>query len=100
MGHRRSLREVMPSLVNTLPRCHSTVRGLMNSWAAISWLVCPSQASLAMWACSRSVSVRVVGSYYGRPGAWCRFRAHANSQLDDVPVSTTALARGRPSAQC
>jgi hypothetical protein len=31
----------MPSLVNTLPRCHSTVWGLMNSWTAISWLVCP-----------------------------------------------------------
>ena len=27
MGQRRSLREVMPSLVNTLVRCHSTVRG-------------------------------------------------------------------------
>ena len=27
MGQRRSLREVMPSLVNTLPRCHSTVWG-------------------------------------------------------------------------
>jgi hypothetical protein len=36
MGQRRSLREVMPSLVNTLPRCHSTVRGLMNNLAAIS----------------------------------------------------------------
>jgi hypothetical protein len=32
------LREVMPSLVNTLPKCHSTVRGLMYRWAAISWL--------------------------------------------------------------
>jgi len=27
MGQRRSLREVMPSLVNTLVMCHSTVRG-------------------------------------------------------------------------
>ena len=34
MHQRRSLRELMPSLVNTLPRCHSTVRGLINSWAA------------------------------------------------------------------
>jgi DNA-binding CsgD family transcriptional regulator len=33
---------VIPSLVNTLPRCHSTVRGLMNSWARISWLEWPS----------------------------------------------------------
>jgi hypothetical protein len=29
-AQRRSLREVMPSLLKTLPRCHSTVRGLMN----------------------------------------------------------------------
>jgi hypothetical protein len=50
IGQRRSLREVMPSLVNTLPRCHSTVCRLMNSWAAISWLVCPSRATLAIWA--------------------------------------------------
>jgi hypothetical protein len=28
---RSCLRDVMPSLVKTLPRCHSTVRGLMNS---------------------------------------------------------------------
>jgi hypothetical protein len=28
--------ERMPSFVNTLPRCHSTVRGLRNSRAAIS----------------------------------------------------------------
>jgi pimeloyl-ACP methyl ester carboxylesterase len=40
----------MPSLVKTLPRCHSTVRGLMNSWAPISELVWPSLASLAIWA--------------------------------------------------
>jgi len=39
----------MPSLVKTLPRCHSTVRGLMNSWLPISWLVRPSRASLVIW---------------------------------------------------
>ena len=32
------LRELIPSLANTLRRCHSTVRGLMNSWAPISGL--------------------------------------------------------------
>ncbi len=26
----------MPSFANTLRKCHSTVRGLRNSWAAIS----------------------------------------------------------------
>jgi len=34
-----SRRELMPSLVNTLRRCHSTVRGLMNSSAPISELL-------------------------------------------------------------
>jgi hypothetical protein len=44
----RPRREVMPSLVNTLRRCHSTVRGLRNSWAPISGLVRPSRASRAI----------------------------------------------------
>ena len=33
---RSCLREVMPSLAKTLRRCHSTVRGLRNSWVLIS----------------------------------------------------------------
>ena len=44
---RSSRRELIPSLVNTLPRCHSTVRALRNSWAPISVLVWPSRASRA-----------------------------------------------------
>jgi hypothetical protein len=36
-----SRRERVSSLVNTLRRCHSTVRGLMNSWAPISAFVRP-----------------------------------------------------------
>ena len=39
-----SLRELIPSLPKTLCRCHSTVRGLRNSWAPISGLVCPRTA--------------------------------------------------------
>jgi hypothetical protein len=45
---RSSRRELTPILANTLPRCHSTVRALMNSWAPISGLVCPSRASRAI----------------------------------------------------
>jgi hypothetical protein len=37
----------MSSLVNTLRRCHSTVRGLMISWPPISGFVRPSPASRA-----------------------------------------------------
>ena len=40
----------MPSLVNTLRRWYSTVRGLMNSWAPISGFVSPSPASRAICA--------------------------------------------------
>ena len=40
-----SRRERIPSFVNTLPRCHSTVRGLRNSRAPISGLERPSRAS-------------------------------------------------------
>src|SRR6516164_488098 len=50
-------RELISSLVNTLRRCHSTVRGLRNSWAAISGLDRPARASCAICAsCGVSVS--------------------------------------------
>ena len=45
---RSSRRELTPTLANTLPRCHSTVRALMNSWTPISGLVRPSRASRAI----------------------------------------------------
>ena len=49
----------MPSLPNTLRRCHSTVRELMNSCAPISGLVSPQAASRAICA---SCAVRSRGS--------------------------------------
>jgi hypothetical protein len=50
-------RELTSSLVNTLPRCHSTVRGLMNSSAPISEFVLPAAASRAIWvSCAVSAS--------------------------------------------
>jgi len=45
-----SRRELMPSLVNTLRRCHSTVRTDRNSWAVISALVWPSASSRTLTA--------------------------------------------------
>ena len=42
-------RELISSLVKTLRRCHSTVRGDRNSWAAISGLDRPALASRAIW---------------------------------------------------
>ena len=45
---RSSRRELTPSFVNTLRRWYSTVRGLMNSWLPISWLVCPAAVSRAI----------------------------------------------------
>ena len=47
-------------MVNTLPRCYSTVRALMNSWAPISGLVRPSLASRAICASCAVSSPRVV----------------------------------------
>ena len=43
-------RELISSFVNTLRRCHSTVRTDRNSWAAISGLDRPARASRAIWA--------------------------------------------------
>jgi hypothetical protein len=47
-ARRSSRRELTPTLANTLLRCHSTVRKLMNSWTPISGLVCPSRTSRAI----------------------------------------------------
>ena len=53
----------MSSLVNTLRRWYSTVRGLMKSWAPISGFVCPSAASRAICAsCAVSVVARLDGA--------------------------------------
>jgi hypothetical protein len=49
-AERSSRRELIPSFPNTLRRCHSTVRGLRNSWAPISGFVCPSAARCAICA--------------------------------------------------
>ena len=48
MLSRSSRRERIPSLANTLRRCHSTVRGLRNSCAPISGFDNPSRASRAI----------------------------------------------------
>ena len=53
------LRELMSSLVNTLRRWYSTVRGLMNSRAPISGFERPSRASRAIWASWAVSSSRV-----------------------------------------
>ena len=39
----------MRSLPNTLLKCRSTVRGLINSWTPISWSERPRRASRATW---------------------------------------------------
>ena len=57
------MRELIPSFVNTLRRCYSTVRGLMNSWAPISGFVSPSRASRATCAsCARQRVERLDGA--------------------------------------
>ena len=66
-----SRREPMPSLVNTLRRCHSTVLALRKSCPPISALESPSEASRAMLS---SCAVRS-----GRP---CRAGAVAGAPAD------------------
>ena len=40
--------DVMPTLANTLRKCHSTVRELKNNWVAIPWFQSLSRASRAI----------------------------------------------------
>ncbi len=62
------LRELMPSLTYTLRRCHSTVRGLMESWVLISGLDSPSRASPAICASC------AVSSSRSAARAWAQIR--------------------------
>ena len=92
-----SRREVMPSLVKTLRRCHSTVRADRNSWAPISGLVRPSRASRAMWA---SCGVSVVDASRRCAGAPSRrWRSAPGGRARRTPPSRSRRAcRGRCAA--
>ena len=57
-----SRREWIPSLLNTLRRCHSTVRGLRNSRAPISGFDSPSRASPAI---CRSCASQIIARLHG-----------------------------------
>jgi hypothetical protein len=65
-------RGLMPSLLNTLRRCHSTVRALMKSWAPISAFDRPSRARRAICA---SCAVRS-----SRVSAWSSHWASSTTQ--------------------
>ena len=89
------LRELMPSLVKTLRRWYSTVRGLMNSRAPISGLDRPSRASRAIWASC--------GGELGRAVSAVRLRAvspvasssrAARSANASRPIAANMLVRG------
>ena len=53
------------SLVKTLARWYSTVRGLRNSWAAISRLDKPARASRAIWVLGGELVARAGGAPAG-----------------------------------
>jgi transposase len=86
----------MPSLVNTLRRCHSTVRALMNSWPLISGFDRPSRASRAICsACGVSSSrvsalrLRTFSPVRLMAGARAAVRALGKSD----PIDALAVAR-------
>ena len=98
------MRELIPSLVNTLRRCHSTVRGLRNSWAPISEFVRPSRASRAICSSCGVSSSRVVDRGACAPSRrWPAARAGRARRTPPCPSPRTrrarrAAARGRRSA--
>ncbi len=87
---RSSRREVMPSLVNTLPRCHSTVRALRNSCGpdlgvgatlAARRAICASCGVSSAWV-SRSACDRLAGGQQLARGAVGEgLGAHRGEQL-------------------
>jgi MFS family permease len=96
-----SLRELMPSFSNTLCRCHSTVRGLMNSRAPISGFDSRSQASRAIcvsWGV-RSLDVSTVRLRTVSPVATSSRRARSsNASMPIAPnISWAVRSRARAS---
>src|SRR6516164_290575 len=92
---RSSRRELMPSLVKILRRCHSTVRADRNSWAAISELVWPLAASRAMCA-SCAVSVLTGSAARWRtisPVASSSRRARSANASAPMPASRSCAVR-------
>ena len=93
----------MPSLVNTLRRCHSTVRADRNSRAPISGLVRPSRASRAMCA-SCAVSSSWLGAALahrlagGRPAPGARARRTPPCRSRRACRGRCAAARARRAA--
>ena len=97
-----SRRDVMPSLANTLRRCHSTVRGLRNSRAPISGFERPSRASRAICASCGVSSSRVSRAALahrlagGRPARAARARRTPPCPIaDEHLVGDCAAARAR-----
>src|SRR5262249_53883494 len=78
-------REFRPSFLKTLPRWYSTVRGLMNSWAAIWLFVSPSAARSATRA-SCGVRSRFMA----------RVRARARSPVADSSMPARSANRSAP----
>src|SRR5215472_7142791 len=91
-------REVRSSLVKTLARWYSTVRGLRNSWAAISGFDRPARASRAIWvswgvswSCASAVRLRTVS-----PVASSSQRARsANASMPIGPKAGAAQSADR-----
>ena len=95
---RRSwLRELMPSLVKTLPRWYWTVRALMNSCAPISGFDRPSRASRAIWvSCGVSSLARLGGCACAPSPRWPAARGGRARRTP--PCRSRRTGRGRCAA--
>ena len=85
----RSRRERMSSLLNTLRRCHSTVRGLRNSRAPISGFESPSRASRAICRSCAVRSSRVSAARLRTFSPVAESSLRARSANASIPISTS-----------
>ena len=84
-----------PELGEHLLRCHSTVRGLRNSWAPISGFVSPSRASRAMCSSCGVSSSRVSARRLRTvsPVAWSSWRARSANPSTPISANSSCAAR-------
>ena len=92
---RSSRRELISSFANTLRRCHSTVRGLRNSCAAISGFVSPSRASRAICSSCGVSSSRVSSRRLRTFSPVARSSRRARSANASAPIEANASCAAR-----
>jgi hypothetical protein len=86
---------LMPSLVNSLPRCHSTVRAVMKLWPLISGFDRPSRRAGPICSSCGVSTLRFSGCACA-PSRWWRQLRRGRTPNASMPIASKGAPVGRP----